>query len=194
MASAALSRWRAPAQHALEQARVDHDAVACHRAHAHRDRPPVGKDDRPAGRVDGGVELVGHQGVVSGLVHASHAPLAGEVSERDRRRGRRGLGGSGSLGLVLGAAGLSDLPADLIDVDILIGEPDLIGHGIGPQALALLLDRLRAEGLSFVGMATAAANQRALRAYEKAGFHLFRAFQEDGQEMCYLVRSLDAAV
>jgi len=94
----------------------------------------------------------------------------------------------------LGAAGLSDLPADLIDVDILIGEADCLGLGIGPQALSLLLERLRAAGLSSVGMATAAANPRARRAFEKAGFHLFRTFQEDGQDMAYLVQSLEAAV
>lgn len=91
----------------------------------------------------------------------------------------------------LAAAGLSDLPADLIDVDILIGEPDVVGHGIGPQALSLLLDRLRAEGVLLVGIATAADNQRALRAYEKAGFHLFRGFRDAGQDMCYLLRTLE---
>jgi aminoglycoside 6'-N-acetyltransferase len=94
----------------------------------------------------------------------------------------------------LSAAGLGDLPATLIDVDLLIGEPDRVGHGIGPQALALLLARLRSEGHSLVGMGTAAANQRALRAFEKAGFQLFRAFEENGQPMCYLVQSLDASV
>jgi RimJ/RimL family protein N-acetyltransferase len=39
-------------------------------------------------------------------------------------------------------------------------------------------------------MGVAAANERAARAYEKAGFHLFRAFQEDDQDMRYYVRSL----
>ena len=94
----------------------------------------------------------------------------------------------------LAAAGLRDLPTGLIDVDILIGEPGFIGRGFGPQALSLLLDRLRAEGRSDVGIATAAANPRALRAYEKAGFRSFRAFREDGEDMLYLVRSLEAAV
>lgn len=94
----------------------------------------------------------------------------------------------------LAAAGLSDLPADLIDVDILIGEPDSVGRGIGPQALTLLLDQLRAAGQTSVGMAAAAANPRARRAYEKAGFRLFRAFQEAGQDYYYLVHSLQAAV
>lgn len=94
----------------------------------------------------------------------------------------------------LAAAGLGDLPADLIDVDILIGEPDLVGRGIGPQALTLLLDQLRAAGQTSVGMAAAAANPRARRAYEKAGFRLFRTFQEAGQDYDYLVQSLQTAV
>jgi aminoglycoside 6'-N-acetyltransferase len=94
----------------------------------------------------------------------------------------------------LAAAGLSDLPADLIDVDILIGEPDFVGRGIGSQALTLLLDRLRAAGRTSVGVAAAAANPRARRAYEKAGFRFFRAFHEAGEEMHYLVQSLQAAV
>ena len=94
----------------------------------------------------------------------------------------------------LAAAGLGDLPADLIDVDILIGEPDYVGRGIGPQALTLLLDQLRAAGRASVGMAAAAANPRARRAYEKAGFRLFRAFHEGGQHYHYLVQSLQATV
>ncbi|UCG87570.1 MAG: GNAT family N-acetyltransferase [Gemmatimonadota bacterium] len=93
----------------------------------------------------------------------------------------------------LAAAGLNGLPADLIDVDILIGEPDLIGLGVGPRALSLLLERLRAEGVSSVGMATAADNRIALRAYEKVGFQRFQVFHEAGQEMCYLVRTLEPA-
>ena len=94
----------------------------------------------------------------------------------------------------LAAAGLSDLPPGLMDVDILIGEQDCLGRGFGPRALSCLLDRLRAEGRSDVGIATAAANPRALRAFEKAGFRLFRAFREDGQDYRYLVLSLAPAV
>jgi len=92
----------------------------------------------------------------------------------------------------LAAAGLGDLPADLIDVDILIGEPDLVGRGIGPQALTLLLDQLRAAGWTSVGLAAAAANPRARRAYEKAGFKWFRAFQDAGQEYDYLMQTFRA--
>ena len=33
-------------------------------------------------------------------------------------------------------AGLADLPADLVDIDILVGEPAAMGRGTGAQALA----------------------------------------------------------
>lgn len=94
----------------------------------------------------------------------------------------------------LAAAGLVDLPPGLVDVDILIGEPDVLGQGVGPTALGQLLAKLRADGVRVVGLAAAVANRRALRAYEKAGFRPFRDFQEAGQDMRYLVQTLNAAV
>lgn len=93
----------------------------------------------------------------------------------------------------LQAAGLGDLPRDLVDVDIMIGEPDALGQGVGPAALGQLLARFRAEGVRVVGLATAVANERALRAFEKAGFHPFRDFREGGCEFRYLIQTLDPA-
>jgi aminoglycoside 6'-N-acetyltransferase len=92
------------------------------------------------------------------------------------------------------AAGLGDLPGDLVDIDIMIGEPDTLGHGIGPAALGHVLARLRGEGVRLVGIAAAMANRRAMRAYEKAGFHPFRDFQEGGDDYRYLLQTLDPAV
>jgi aminoglycoside 6'-N-acetyltransferase len=94
----------------------------------------------------------------------------------------------------LARAGLSDLPRDLVDVDILIGEPDALGQGVGPEALSQLLAKLRADGVQVVGLAAATANLRALKAYDKAGFRLFRDFHEAGQDMRYLVKTLNTAV
>jgi aminoglycoside 6'-N-acetyltransferase len=91
-------------------------------------------------------------------------------------------------------AGLGDLPEDLVDVDILIGETDAVGQGVGPDALSQLMARLRADGVRVVGLAAATANRRALRAFGKAGFRLFRLFHDSGQEMQYLVQTLDATV
>ncbi len=93
----------------------------------------------------------------------------------------------------LADAGLADLPANLVDIDIMIGEPSALGHGYGPEALSQLFAKLRGEGAQIVGMATAESNQRARKAFEKAGFRLFRAFTESGEQMRYLTRALDAA-
>lgn len=79
----------------------------------------------------------------------------------------------------LSAAGLTDLPERLVDIDILIGEPAAIDQGVGPRALGLVLDRLRADpSVAFGGVGTSEANPRAMRAFEKAGFSLFREFQD----------------
>jgi len=75
----------------------------------------------------------------------------------------------------LAAAGLSDLPDHLVDIDIMIGEPEALGRGMGPKALALLLDRFRADPrVEWAGLGTSLANERAIRAFEKAGFRRFR--------------------
>ena len=77
------------------------------------------------------------------------------------------------------AAGLTDLSADCVDIDILVGDPEVVGQGIGTAALSLLLERLRSEGIAEVaGVGTSVANQDAIRAFEKAGFSLFREFQD----------------
>ena len=89
------------------------------------------------------------------------------------------------------AVGLTDLPEDLVDVDILIGEPELLGRGIGPRALALLLARLHGEGVGFAGLGTSASNRVAIRAFEKAGFRLFRDFEDPEFGPCkYMVARL----
>lgn len=90
----------------------------------------------------------------------------------------------------LTAAGLSGLPPDHVDVDILVGEPELVGRGVGPKALLLVVDRLRSLGVSSVGLGTDTTNQPALRAFEKAGFRLLHEFEEGGRTMCYLTRDL----
>jgi RimJ/RimL family protein N-acetyltransferase len=89
----------------------------------------------------------------------------------------------------LDAAGLSDLPSDLVDIDILIGNPDSLGEGLGPTALGLLMDILRADSeVSLAGIGTSVANDRAVRAFEKAGFELFREFEDPEHGRCrYMV-------
>lgn len=85
----------------------------------------------------------------------------------------------------LADAGLEDLPKGLIDIDIMIGERDALGRGIGTRALGLLLDRLRIDpAVEYAGMAVSVFNARARRAYEKAGFRLFREFDDPESGRC----------
>ncbi len=90
----------------------------------------------------------------------------------------------------LAEAGLDDLPADLVNIDLMIGEAEALGRGIGPAALRCLFERLRAKGVSRVGLATSQTNCRALRAYEKVGFTPWRDFVEKGETYRYLTRDL----
>jgi aminoglycoside 6'-N-acetyltransferase len=90
----------------------------------------------------------------------------------------------------LAEAGLDDLPRDLVDIDLMIGEAEALGRGIGPAALRRLFERLRAKGVPRVGLATSQTNLRALRAFEKAGFTPWRDFVEKGESYRYLTRDL----
>ncbi len=95
----------------------------------------------------------------------------------------------------LEAAGLTDLPEDLVDIDIMIGEPELLGRGVGPRALVLLLVRLHRERVGFAGLGTSTSNRVAIRAFEKAGFRLFRDFEDPESGPCkYMVAQLRGAV
>jgi aminoglycoside 6'-N-acetyltransferase len=89
----------------------------------------------------------------------------------------------------LAEAGLTDLPEGLVDIDILIGRPEMLGQGVGTHALKLLLTRLHEESsFSLAGLGTSVSNVRAIRAFEKAGFRLFREFQDPEWGPCrYMV-------
>lgn len=92
----------------------------------------------------------------------------------------------------LAEAGLDDLPEDLVDVDVLIGEADARGRGVAPEALRLLCARLRDHGVRRVGLAAAQANEPALTAYAKAGFVPYRDFVENGEGYRYFTLALAA--
>jgi aminoglycoside 6'-N-acetyltransferase len=67
-------------------------------------------------------------------------------------------------------------------VDLLIGEVELIGRGLGPQVLAAFT---RAIVFARPGTSAAVAtveepNRRSWRAFEKAGFRYVRDVEEDG--------------
>ena len=92
----------------------------------------------------------------------------------------------------LTVAGLTDLPDALVDIDILIGEPQFVGCGIGPRALCLLLDELRHQlDLCWAGLGTSRSNHSAISAFEKAGFRLFRDFDDPDCGPCkYMIIEL----
>ena len=94
----------------------------------------------------------------------------------------------------ISTAGLQSLPADHVDVDILVGEDDYIGCGVGPQALVLVVEILTSEGVSSAGLGTDLENTRACRAFRKAGFEHRAEFQEAGRRFGYFARALGAAV
>jgi len=87
-------------------------------------------------------------------------------------------------------AGLADLPANLVDVDVLIGDPEARGHGVAAAALRQLCARLRGQGVRWAGLAAATANTSALSAYAKAGFAPYRDFVEDGEGYRYFTLDL----
>lgn len=74
-------------------------------------------------------------------------------------------------------------PSDCAGVDLFIGEPELIGCGIGTR---VLLSFLRSIVFADPAIASCAigpepANRRAIRAYEKAGFHHWKTVAVPGE-------------
>lgn len=71
---------------------------------------------------------------------------------------------------------------DLAGVDLLIGEEDLIGSGLGPQVLGHFVDEIvfGRPGTAAVVATVEEANRRSWRAFEKAGFRHARDVEEDG--------------
>lgn len=94
----------------------------------------------------------------------------------------------------LDAVGLAEIPAGSVDADILIGEVGDTARGVGPAALRLLLDRLRADrSIALVGLTTDPANLRAHKAFERAGFRRLRHYvPEDDRPMLLMVCELHA--
>ncbi len=88
----------------------------------------------------------------------------------------------------LDEAGLTDVPATVADLDILIGEADLTGRGIGSAAIRLAAEAaLAAETVPYVIAATATGNAASLRAFVKAGFRRDREFDDPLCGRCVLL-------
>lgn len=61
------------------------------------------------------------------------------------------------------------VPEGAWSLDILVGEPDMVGRGIGSRAVRLLCDHMLSRGASAVVFGVDVDNARARRAYLKAG-------------------------
>ncbi|NEQ24135.1 MAG: acetyltransferase [Microcoleus sp. SIO2G3] len=89
---------------------------------------------------------------------------------------------------ILDSVGLHEIPAGSVDVDILIGEPEFVGRGIGPKALLVLLSQLRQRrDVPLVGLTTSVQNLSAQRAYIKVGFRVLREYSPPGYGRCNLM-------
>ncbi|CAA9367679.1 hypothetical protein AVDCRST_MAG94-3874 [uncultured Leptolyngbya sp.] len=60
---------------------------------------------------------------------------------------------------VLDSVGLYEIPAGSVDVDMLIGDLEFVGQGIGPKALLVLVPQLRQRGnVPLVGLSPSIQN------------------------------------
>jgi aminoglycoside 6'-N-acetyltransferase len=109
-------------------------------------------------------------------------PAAGNwraIIEADRR----------SVGIVLwqhptrgelDAAGLAGVPTSVIDIDIMIGEIDALGRGLGSAAISLVAEvALSDPTVPFVMACARLDNLASQRAFARAGFHRDREFDDD---------------
>jgi aminoglycoside 6'-N-acetyltransferase len=88
----------------------------------------------------------------------------------------------------LDSFGLSEIPAGSVDIDILIGEADCVGRGVGPGALELLVERLRDDkSVPLIALSPSIDNVAAQRAYLKAGFRKTREYDAPGFGRCALM-------
>ncbi|MEW6363573.1 MAG: GNAT family N-acetyltransferase [Acidobacteriota bacterium] len=79
----------------------------------------------------------------------------------------------------LEAAGLHEIPAGTVDIDIAIGEVEYVGCGIASRALTLVVENLAVDrSIPMVMMATSVENTMAISAFEKAGFRRLRKFED----------------
>lgn len=87
----------------------------------------------------------------------------------------------------LDAAGLTDIPDGVLDIDLAIGDARYLGRGVGPRALRLVVERITATAtVPMIGMATSTENRVAQKAFAKAGFRRLREFNDPQYGPMYL--------
>jgi len=89
---------------------------------------------------------------------------------------------------VLDSVGLQEIPENSIDIDILIGDTNYIGRGVGLRALQQLIAHLRDDAsVPLLGLTTSVHNYTAQRAFRKAGFKGLREYYPPGYGRCLLM-------
>lgn len=79
----------------------------------------------------------------------------------------------------LDVAGLADIPTSVIDIDIMIGEFDAQGRGLGSDVISLVAEvALSDPKVPFVMACARLDNLASQRAFAKAGFHRDREFDD----------------
>lgn len=79
----------------------------------------------------------------------------------------------------LDVAGLADIPTSVIDIDIMIGERDALGRGLGSDAIRLVAEAALADtAVPFVMACARLDNLASQRAFAKAGFRRDRNFDD----------------
>ena len=85
--------------------------------------------------------------------------------------------------------GLGDHPRGTRGIDQFIGELNMVDRGHGSAFIRIFIDRLLAAGAPRVITDPDPANARAIRAYEKAGFHRDRLVDTPDAEALLMVRN-----
>ena len=83
---------------------------------------------------------------------------------------------------------MSDVPANVLDIDLMIGAPENTGHGVGTAAIQIVVQRaLAEETVPCVIAAVMIDNVASIRAFEKAGFSVDREFDDPISGRCVLM-------
>jgi len=79
----------------------------------------------------------------------------------------------------LDAAGLAGIPTSVIDIDIMIGEIDALGRGLGSDAISLVAEAALSDPtVPFVMACARLDNLASQRAFARAGFRNDRQFDD----------------
>jgi len=70
----------------------------------------------------------------------------------------------------IGHISLAQRDNDWYETQIVIGEKTYWGKGIGPQAIKILIEKAKIDGVHKIYLEVRPTNTRAIRAYENAGF------------------------